>query len=38
MIQPTILCNGNLLSPLFIIPKEVNDIFGPRMQETCLNQ
>jgi len=27
-IQPIISCNGNLLSPLFIVLKEINNIFG----------
>lgn len=33
-IQPIISCNGNLLSPLFIVLKEANGEFGPRVQET----
>ncbi|KYN28720.1 hypothetical protein ALC57_01682 [Trachymyrmex cornetzi] len=33
-IQPIISCNGNLLSPLFIVLKETNGIFGPKVQET----
>jgi hypothetical protein len=33
-IQPTISCNGKLLSPLFIVLKEVDGRFGPRVQET----
>ncbi|KYN12159.1 hypothetical protein ALC57_15678 [Trachymyrmex cornetzi] len=33
-IQPIISCNGNLLPPLFIVLKEANGIFGPRVQET----
>jgi len=32
-IQPIISYNGNLLSPLFIVLKEINDIFGSRVQE-----
>jgi len=31
-IQPIISCNGNC-SSLFIILKETNGIFGPRVQE-----
>ena len=34
LIQPIISYNGNLLSPLFIILKEINSISGPRVQET----
>lgn len=33
-IQPIISCDGNLLSPLFIVLKETNGVFGPRVQET----
>ncbi|KYN31568.1 hypothetical protein ALC56_14066 [Trachymyrmex septentrionalis] len=33
-IQPIISCNGNLLSCLFIVLKETNDIFESRVQET----
>ncbi|KYQ53356.1 hypothetical protein ALC60_07508, partial [Trachymyrmex zeteki] len=29
-----VMCNGNLLLPLFIVLKETNSIFGPRVQET----
>lgn len=32
-IQPIISCNGNLLSPLFIVLKEANGKFGPRVEE-----
>ena len=30
---PIISCNGNLLSSLFIVLKETNGIFGPRIQD-----
>ncbi|XP_032691723.1 uncharacterized protein LOC116854168 [Odontomachus brunneus] len=33
-IQPTISADGRLLSPLFIVLKEVTGTFGPRVQET----
>jgi len=33
-IQPIISCNGKLLSPLFIVLKEVDGSFGPRVKET----
>ncbi|XP_071579285.1 uncharacterized protein, partial [Temnothorax nylanderi] len=32
-IQPIISCNGKLLSPLFIVLKEVTGRFGPRVEE-----
>jgi len=32
-IQPIISCDGNLLSPLFIVLKEANGRFGPRVEE-----
>jgi len=32
-IQPIISCDGNLLSSLFIVLKEANDRFGPRVEE-----
>ncbi|KYQ56129.1 hypothetical protein ALC60_04952, partial [Trachymyrmex zeteki] len=32
-IQPIISCNGNLLSPSFIVLQETNGIFGPRVKE-----
>ena len=33
-IQPTVSADGRLLSPLFIVLKEVSGTFGPRVQET----
>jgi len=33
-IQPTVSADGILLSPLFIVLKEVSGTFGPRVQET----
>lgn len=33
-IQPTVSADGRLLSPLFIVLKEVGGTFGPRVQET----
>jgi len=35
-IQPIISCNGNLLSSLFMILKEVNSIFGTRIQKNLV--
>lgn len=32
-IQPTISCDGKLLSPLFIVLQEPSGTFGPRVQE-----
>lgn len=32
-IQPIISCSGNLLSPLFIVLKEADGRFGPRVEE-----
>jgi len=32
-IQPIISCSGNLLSPLFIVLKEADGKFGPRVEE-----
>ncbi|XP_067208384.1 uncharacterized protein [Linepithema humile] len=33
-IQPTVSADGRLLSPLFIVLKEVSGTFGPKVQET----
>jgi len=37
-IQPIISCDGNLLSPLFIVLKEANSRFGPRVEENLFNK
>ncbi|XP_036145093.1 uncharacterized protein LOC118646411 [Monomorium pharaonis] len=36
-IQPTISADGRLLSPLFIVLKEITGTFGPRVQEILFN-
>ncbi|XP_036138898.1 uncharacterized protein LOC118644430 [Monomorium pharaonis] len=36
-IQPTISADGRLLSPLFIVLKEITGTFSPRVQETLFN-